>query len=103
MRAWRMNDIAAAAGLLGRAVVHLPSGGVAQNFAWSTPVHFALRNRGEAAEAAWARARQDARAAGSKRMEARVECERVRCDFSPATLRLILLRPRSPKAYPRFA
>ena len=77
MRAWRMNDIAAAAGLLGRAVVHLPSGERRAELHLEHSGALRLRNRGEEAEAAWASAQQDARAAGSKRMEARVECERV--------------------------
>jgi DNA-binding SARP family transcriptional activator len=77
MRAWRMNDIAAAAGLLGRAVAYLPPGERRAELHLEHSGALRLRDRGEEARAALASAQRDARAAGSKRMEARVECERV--------------------------
>ena len=77
MRVWRANDIAAAAGLLERAVAFLPRGERRAELQIEWSLALRLRNRGDDAEEALASAQRDAREADSGLLQAWTECEWV--------------------------
>ena len=77
MRVWRTNDVAAAVGLLGRAVALLPLGEVRAELLWERSIALRVRRRpGESADSL-ARAGQDAADAGATGISLRVEAERA--------------------------
>ncbi|MEO5576418.1 MAG: BTAD domain-containing putative transcriptional regulator [Gaiellaceae bacterium] len=77
MRVWRQNDVAAAVGLLGRAVVLLPAGELRGELQWERAIALRLRDRLHDADEALSSADGDATAARSKSLRARVTCERT--------------------------
>jgi DNA-binding SARP family transcriptional activator len=80
MRAWRQNDARAAVGLLRRATALLPAG--AQRAELLCELALAQLNAGEGdGRDTLARAADDARRAGSRRISARIAVERSALDF----------------------
>ena len=88
MRVFRTNDVAAAVGLLGRAVALLPSGTSRAELQWERAIALRLCDRPDEADAALASAARDATAARSKSIQARVECERAYVRLSAGDLSL---------------
>ena len=88
MRVLRTNDVAAAVGLLGRAVALLPSGTDRAELQWERAIALRLRDRPDEADDALASAARDATAARSKRIRARVECEQAYIGLSAGDLSL---------------
>ena len=78
MRVWRTNDVAAAVGLLGRAVALLPAGERRAELEWERSIALRLHDEPQAADDALAAAERDATAAGSRSVAARVTSERAR-------------------------
>ena len=77
MRAWRTNDVAAAVGLLGRAVALLPEGERRTELQLERSLALRLHGRRVDADEARASAEREARALRSKRLQARAACERA--------------------------
>ena len=88
MRVLRTNDLAAAVGLLGRAVALLPSGTGRAKLHWERAIALRLRDRPAEADDALASAERDATTARSKSIRARVECERAYIRLSAGDLSL---------------
>ena len=84
MRAWRQNDTRAAVGLLRRATALLPAGERRAELLCELAV--AELNAGEHGGDALVRAAEDARAAGSERVSARIAVERADLDFRDGTI-----------------
>ncbi len=78
MRVWRTNDVAAAVGLLGRAVALLPAGVRRAELEWERSIALRLHDEPQAADEALAAAERDATEVGSRSVVARVASERAR-------------------------
>jgi predicted ATPase len=78
MRAWRQNDVAAAVGLLERAAALLPISERRAELEWELAVALRLKSRPADADAALARADEDARSADASAIAARVAAEQAR-------------------------
>jgi DNA-binding SARP family transcriptional activator len=88
MRALRTNDVAATVGLLGRAIVLLPPSEHRAELQLERSVALQLQDRPEEAEESMRSAEHYADAAGSKRLRARAECDRVHPRLMSGELKL---------------
>ena len=77
MQVWRQNDVAAAGGLLERALSLLPPGRRRAELLWERAITLRIGDRLRQAEATLASAEREAKEAGAKSISARVACERA--------------------------
>ena len=77
MRVWRMNDAAAASGLLARAVALLPTGTRRAELMWEQAIALRLRGRSSEADAALDAAETEAHRVGAPALAARSVAERT--------------------------
>jgi DNA-binding SARP family transcriptional activator len=88
MRVWRTNDVAAAVGLLGRAVALLPAGARRAELQWERSIALRLHDEPQAADEALASAERDAIETGVRAVRARVASERARTGLLEGELAL---------------
>ena len=88
MGVWRMNDVAAAVNLLGRATALLPSGPRRAELLWEMAIALRLRDLPTASNAALDDAMREARACRSRAVAARVDAERTETSLLAGDLSL---------------
>ena len=88
MRVWRMNDVSAATGLLGRASSLLPAGIRRAELLWEQSIALRLEGRVAEADSALTRAGGEAGEAGARPITARVAAERAHVELMTGNLTL---------------